>query len=120
MVSAAADGDEVHPITQFVCNLSYDSVIDDSKRKSVSVQKFNLEDLQIMEVYVLLNQMSEVAHRLWFINGEHKEKLKESVRCHRFDYTRGAHSYLQRWAKQQSQDRTFFVQCPRRWKGSQS
>lgn len=86
LVSAPADGDEVHPISEVVFNSYHEVDVEESKCKAVFIHIFKHENLQIVVVYVQMNQISEVLHPLRSINEERKEKVKESIHRHGFDY----------------------------------
>lgn len=88
-VSAAADGDGVHPGLAVVASSSDELDAVHSKSKAVSNEKFNRDDFQIMDTYVQFPQISEVPHHLHSINNDHKEKLKASTLRHGCDFTLG-------------------------------
>lgn len=76
-MSAAADRDKVHPVSEGVINSSHDVDVGVPKDKALSIQKVNREDFQIKEVDVQLHQISEAPQPLCSINDENEEKLKE-------------------------------------------
>lgn len=76
LVSASGDGEKVHPISEDVVKFSHVSDVENSRWKAVYIQVCDHEDIQIMEVYVQLDQTGEVLHRLRFTNETHKGKLQ--------------------------------------------